>query len=403
MIRKVFISTRFIAALVVAALLSISALAQSDGLQRERETVSQAGDGIWYILAFLGFVAFGFAGYFWWRSKQGANKVEYNYKNRYANYYSETPGRQDESVDAEKELEWLRQAKRSAQKQAPKKEVGFKKKTEQQPEGETKVFQEKMRKLQYAQLPINAFTQLAPAKGYTALPDSNDPALISAIEQAQDEYEEDEAIREIALKVLAAFRNKNAIEALSQMALYDLSSNLRSKAVAALAEFDHESVFESILLACADPTREVRAAAARGLFSLGFDRAHAWKRLIEAKDTFRLTSAARAAIESGIVERSFDRLIHEDTKVAYEAFALVSLLVKAGETKEIFTAIENHKDERVRFALLHILKLQKDERTIDELTRLAIAMSKKPEMVARIKETIAAIHAGVQHEAWQMA
>src|SRR5436305_14364813 len=106
-----------------------------------------------------------------------------------------------------------------------------------------------MRKLQYSQIPINSFSKLAPAKRYTPLSDSDDPALISAIEQANDEYEEDEAVRELALKVLAAFKNQNAVEAVSQMALYDLSSNIRSKAVSALADFDHESVFEPILLA----------------------------------------------------------------------------------------------------------------------------------------------------------
>ncbi|HEY2846853.1 MAG TPA: HEAT repeat domain-containing protein, partial [Pyrinomonadaceae bacterium] len=223
----------------------------------------------------------------------------------------------------------------------------------------------------------------------------------SAIEQANDEYEEDEAVRELALKILAAFRNHNAIEALTQIALYDLSANLRSKAVGSLADYGHESVFEPILLACADPTREVRAAAARGLFSLGFDRAHAWKRIIEANDVFRLTQAARAAIASDIVSRSFERLINEDTKVAYEAFALVALLIKADETKEIFDAIETHKDERVRFALLHVLKVQKDERTIEELTRIALSLNRKPEMLAKVKDTMAAIQSGVQREAWQ--
>lgn len=70
----------------------------------------------------------------------------------------------------------------------------------------------------------------------------------------------------------------------------DLSSNLASKAVATLTDFDHESVFEAILLACADPTREVRAAAARGLFRLNFDRADAWKRIIESNDEFRIAT-----------------------------------------------------------------------------------------------------------------
>jgi hypothetical protein len=405
--RNQAISGRLIGAIISALTFSTIVAAQSEGLQREREVINQSGDGMWFTMAFLAVAGLGIAVFFWYRSKKGANKVEYNYKNRYANYYSEqTYDMNDAGVDADKELEWLRKAKKKSVKKDPA-PIGFEaKKVLGREDGDakstdTKTFQEKMRRMQYSQLPINSFSKLAPAKRYTPLPDSEDPALLSAIEQANDEYEEDEAVRELALKVLAAFRNRNAIEALSQIALYDLSSNIRSKAVGALAEFDHESVFESILLACADPTREVRAAAARGLFSLGFDRAHAWKRLIEANDTFRLTSAARAAIESGIVERSFDRLTHEDTKVAYEAFALVSLLIKAGETKEMFAAIESHKDERVRFALLHVLKVQKDERTVDELTRLALALSKKPEMLAKIKETISAIQSGVQQEAWQ--
>jgi hypothetical protein len=408
MTRKVVNFNRLLMVLGTVALLTVTGLGESEGLQREREVVSESGNQMWYTMGLLAFVAFGFAAWFWWRSKKGSAKVEYNYKNRYANYYSQT-GAITEHVDAEKELEWLRKAKGALAKKknearANKLSYGAKGPAVTNAEEtapDTKVFQEKMRKLQFSQLPINSFSKLAPAKRYTPLPDSDDPALISAVEQANDEYEEDEAVRELSLKILAAFKNKNSVEALAQMALYDLSSNLRSKAVGALAEVDHESVFEVILLACADPTREVRAAAARGLFSLGFDRAHAWKRLIEANDIFRLTQAARAAIESGIVSRSFERLIHEDTKVAYEAFALVALLIKAGETKEIFDTIENHKDERVKFALLHVLKVQKDERTIEELTRLALAMSRKPEMLEKVKETMSAIRVGVQQEAWQ--
>jgi hypothetical protein len=402
MLRKVFKVSRLIAALAAVALLTASALAESPGLQREHEIINEASDQMWYAMGFLAFVTLGFAGWLWWRSKRGANKVDYNYQNRYANYYSRQEAASD-PVDAQMEREWNGKAKAESPKKKDTK-MSFRGKKLGKVEDssvDTKLFQEKMRKLQYSQLPINSFTKLAPAKRYTPLSDSEHPALISAIEQANDEYEEDEAVRELALRVLAAFKSGNAIEAVSQMALYDLSANVRSKAVTALAEFDHESVFEPILLACADPTREVRAAAARGLFSLGFDRAHAWKRLIEANDTFRLTQAARAAIASDIVSRSFERLIHEDSKVAYEAFALVALLIKARETDEIFDALENHKDERVRFALLHVLKIQKDERTVDELSRLALSLSRKPEMLERIKDTIAGIRSSVHHEAWQ--
>jgi hypothetical protein len=175
---------------------------------------------------------------------------------------------------------------------------------------------------------------------------------------------------------------------MSQIALYDLSANLRSKAVATLTDFDHESVFESILLACADPTREVRAAAARGLFKLNFDRANAWKRIIETNDDFRKSHAARAALEAGIVIKSFDRLVHEDRKVAYEAFCLVSLLISSGETDAIFSAIRTHKDERVRFALLHVLQVNRDPKTLEELMTLSLDPELPMDVGERVKAAI---------------
>ena len=222
----------------------------------------------------------------------------------------------------------------------------------------------------FEELPISSFTELQPAKEYDLLPLSNDPDLMSAIEQANEEFEEDEEVRSLSLRILTAFKTRNAAETLGQIALYDVSSNLRSKAVTTLTEFDHESVFENLLLACADPTREVRAAAARGLFRLSFDRSDAWTRIAESKDVFRMRQAARAAAEADLVERSFDRLIHPDRKVAYEAFTLTVLLVKAGESERIFSAIEKHRDEKVKLALLHVLSVVRDEETLPSLYAL---------------------------------
>ncbi len=190
---------------------------------------------------------------------------------------------------------------------------------------------------------------------------------MSAIEQVHEEYEDDIEVRELALRILAKFRKRNSIEALSQIVLYDVASQLRSKAVTILAEFDHESVFDTVLLACADPTREVRAAAARALFQLTFDRGEAWTRLAWCEDNFKIIQSARAAIESNLVERSIDRLVHKDEKYAYEAFALIALLVKAGETKEIFEVIENHTDRIVKLAILRTLKVLRDETVLPDL------------------------------------
>ena len=219
-------------------------------------------------------------------------------------------------------------------------------------------------------LPIFSLEKIQPARPFASLPISNDDALMSAIEQTHEEFEEDEEIRELSVRILTAFKTQNSVEALSQVALYDLSSNLRSKAVTILSEFDHESVFETILLACADPTREVKAAAARALFRLSFDRANAWTHIAESEEDGRMRQIARAAIEAGLVERSLDKLVHEDYNIAQEAAAFSNLMIKSGETKEVFNALVNHKQMNVRKAILHVIKITKDQKALEGLYTL---------------------------------
>ena len=98
--------------------------------------------------------------------------------------------------------------------------------------------------------------------------------------------------------------------------------------------------------------------------------------------------AARAAIEAGIVDKAFERLLHEDLKVSYEAFVLVALLIKSEETEEIFDAIQNHKDERVKFALLHVLRVVKDERSLAGLNDLRTANTFSADVSERMLDTI---------------
>lgn len=281
-----------------------------------------------------------------------------------------------DSVDARKELEWFRKHSNSIdktnaalKKKAPNGKPAGKVLKKMNPAEAGKKpgsapKEKEPEKPLFKNLPISGFDEISPAESFERLKPSNDQALLSAIEQTQDEYEEDQEVRELAVRILAAFRNQNSVEALAQVALYDLSSNLRSRAVAVLAEFDHESTFETIVLACADPTREVRAAAARALFTVTFNRGDAWKRIAETNDEYRMVQAARAAVESDLVDRSIDRLTHPDHKYAYEAFALLALLIKAGETEHIFEALENHSDRQIKLAILHVLKVVKDERTL---------------------------------------
>lgn len=392
---KISINGKIAPLLLCTITFAIDAAAQSD-----RNVDDSSGTGWIYIMFATMLIGLGGAYYFWHKSKKGIEQPQYNYGSRYRDYYSNATYEMGD-VDAEKELEWLRKAKKSTAKTSS---VSFELKSPKAtragratagvngvPNGsvpDTKIFQEKMKRLQYAQLPINSFNELSPVRPFAPLPDSNDESLLSAIEQAHEEFEEDEAVRDLSIRILAAFRTMNSVEALTQIALYDLSSNLRSKAVSILTDFDHESVFEAILLACADPTREVRAAAARGLFRLNFDRSGAWKRIIETKDEFRMSHAVRAAIESGIVHKSFDRLVHEDLKIAYEAFTLVALMIKSGEDEEIFKAITDHKDERVKFALLHVIRAVKDERSLAGLIELRQKDNCHTDVMEKVRDAI---------------
>lgn len=315
------------------------------------------------------------------------------------------------SFDADKEMEWYRQQKKSAAKSADK--TGKKNLAEKLPktkdlfnrhaDGEDpetgfseKEFQQKLQVVHFNQLPIFKIRRLEPARPFSPLSISNDESLMSAIEQTHDEYEEDEEVRDLSVRILTRFKTRNSIEALSQVALYDLSSNLRSKAVSILADFDHESVFEAILLCCADPTREVRAAAARGLFRLSFDRADAWTRIAETRDEYRMRQAILAAKEADLVKRSFDRLVHSDQKIAYEAVTLLVLMISAGQTEEIFKAIDSHPDDNVKLALLHVIGLAKEEETIPRLqaildnSTISMDLKKKIEEVIHGFEMIAA-------------
>lgn len=219
-------------------------------------------------------------------------------------------------------------------------------------------------------LPVILFNGLAALPQLDPLPLSDDESLLAAIDEANHEIEPDIEIRAMAVKVLVKFRTANAVEILSRLVIDDPSPQIRAKAAAALAEYDHESCFPALVLASADPTREVRAAAAKALFSLSFDRAHCWARLAESQDDPMSVDVAKAAIEGGMAARSFDRLIHKDLRAAYEAFAMMVLLIRTGEIAPIIDAIARGRDLRVKLALLHVVSVEKNNICIEQIKAL---------------------------------
>lgn len=338
----------------------------------------------WYITLGALIVGLGGAVIWWLRSKKSE-------KQKLENYQAAQRERdfEPESLDADKEMEWLRKNqlvldsnhKRRKAKKVPQPEV-YEIAANENLEQTAPVSKAD------APMPVFEFQELMVSKPFSPLSLSNDESLLSAVEQVHEEDEEDEEVRDLSVKILAAFKNRNSVEALSQVALYDLSSSVRSKAVAVLAEFDHESVFETILLAGADPTREVRAAAARSLSRLSFDRANAWARITESGEEGRMRQSARAALEGGFVERSFERLVHPDRKYAYEAFVLLALMIKAGEVTPVFEALKNHPDANVKRAILHLIRVLKNHNALDGLYGLMEEKIISPELKDDVSKTI---------------
>jgi len=167
----------------------------------------------------------------------------------------------------------------------------------------------------------------------------------------------DEHVRAQVVSVLALHPVQRSVAALNTLALSDPDSGIRSAAVTGLGSIDHASVFAPVLIALADESREVRAAAARTLSGLHFDRADAYVRVMETADADTLRTVAQACIKTGIVAQAVDRLSSEDRHQAYEAFSLCSLLAKAHETQPILDAIRKHKDEDVRLCAIRVLNV----------------------------------------------
>lgn len=206
-----------------------------------------------------------------------------------------------------------------------------------------------------AAAPVPKFELPAALPPLESLPFSGDASLLEAIEQSQD-FDADETTREIAVLELAEHKTSNAIEALAQIALYDECSRLRINALQALGNFDHESAFEPILLGCIDVAREVRAAAARTLSRLSFDRGTAFNRIVENNDQESLRLSAMACVDAGLVVHAFNRLTHQDSKHANEAFAMIRLLVAAGDFAPIINVINTHADLSIRLATIEAVK-----------------------------------------------
>jgi HEAT repeat protein len=213
-------------------------------------------------------------------------------------------------------------------------------------------------------------THLGSSATVEALPEwFENEELSEALARLQDA---DVEARAAAARNLAQFPVQSSVEALTALAANDPESAVRSAAVTSLGDIEHESVFAPVLMAFADEAREVRAAAARSLSRMNFDRADGYVRLIETADMETLRGVAIACIKAGMVGQAIDRMISEDRRLAYESFSLVSLLAKANQTEPLMEAICNHPEVSVRLALIRLLGNTGQPEIATELRHMAV-------------------------------
>jgi HEAT repeat protein len=213
-------------------------------------------------------------------------------------------------------------------------------------------------------------TALEPAAAIEALPEwMEDQALEDAFAQLDSE---DAKTRAAAARALAQFRVQRSIAALTKLAAHDPEPMVRMAAVTSLGEIDHESVFTPMLIAFGDEAREVRAAAARTLSQLTFDRADAYTRVVETASVELMREVARVCIKAGMAGQAIDRLLSEDRRQAYEAFSLLTLLAKSGETTPLVSAIEQHQDVNVRLSAVRLLGMAGGSEAAALLQQIAV-------------------------------
>ncbi len=182
----------------------------------------------------------------------------------------------------------------------------------------------------------------------------------------------DQEARSEAVNRLAQYGVQSSVAALASVARRDSEPNVRSLAISSLSAINHESVFAAVLIGLADDSREVRAAAARSLSRLSFDRSEAYVRVIETSSEETLRDVADACIKAGIVSQNIDRLASSDHRQAYEAFSLMCLLAKAKMTQPVLEAICNHPNMRVRLSAVHLLATTGQPEIIQQLLELAL-------------------------------
>ena len=171
----------------------------------------------------------------------------------------------------------------------------------------------------------------------------------------------------------------------------------RAASVLALARLNTDEAFHQICAAFDDSASEVREAAARALYSLADDRADSFTRALREAPPERRRHIGAAISSSGLADEAVSNLTGESRDKTYDAFSLLFLMAKAGETAPLIHAIETHPDNEVRLAVVKLLALSGQHEILPSFRRLAVRGSLPTEVRSAVMEAIYQISSQPQH------
>lgn len=162
----------------------------------------------------------------------------------------------------------------------------------------------------------------------------------------------------------------------------------RAAAVTELPRLGGEEAFHHVSAAFDDPSVEVRSAAARAMFELQEDRAAAFTRALREGSPERRRNIGSAIASSGLANEAIRNLTGESRDKTYDAFSLLFLMSKAGETQPLMRAIEEHSNIEVRLAVVKLLGLCGQPDVLPAFRRMAVRGSLPPEVRSAVMEAI---------------
>jgi HEAT repeat protein len=176
----------------------------------------------------------------------------------------------------------------------------------------------------------------------------------------------------------------------------------RAAAVNDLPRLGGEEAFRRVSAAFDDQSPEVRSAAARAMFELQEDRAAAFTRALREATPERRRKIGSAIASSGLANEAIRNLTGESRDKTYDAFSLLFLMSKAGETQPLMRAIEEHSNIEVRLAVVKLLALSGQPDILPAFRRMAVRGSLPPEVRSAVMEAIYQITSQTPAEAPSM-